>query len=304
MAISAYWKSRIYRTALRLHIPIATVLWAIRTSEFILRLGDCLSRRREASKLMKNSRWQGFVPKETGARLLAPGELPGSEEVLTLCRSLLEERRDKAREIKRSEGNPFDMLINEEVFQKHPSLISFATSPALIEIATDYFGTVPRLEYIDLWVSSPEKNQDRLYNSQLYHTDKIDQSILTLFLAIEDIDNESGPFTLLPADVSKKVISATGYVRNYLFGTGRLTDESVYAEAASSDALVITGRAGAGGFCDTGCCLHFGSRCQTKERAVLVLRYYSNHQSATSIYRTFTGSYEAQSVAGQMLLAD
>lgn len=304
MAFSSNQKARAYRVALRLRLPVSPVIWAVRMLEILAGLPGYLKRRREADRITRNSPWRGFVPKQTGCRLVKPGELPGSEDVVALCRDLLQQRRSKARAIRRAEANPFDMLFSEEVFRDHPALLAFATSPALTEIAADYFGTVPRLEYIDLWVSRPEKNQEALYNSQLYHIDKIDQSILTLFLAVEDIDDDSGPFTLLPAAVTERVSRATNYARTYLFGSGRLTDDEVLSVADPSEAVSITGPAGAGGFCDTGRCLHFGSRCQSKERVVLVIRYYSDHQSQPSVYRSFTGQAAANTPGGRLLLAE
>lgn len=304
MAFASALKSRVYRVAMRLHLPLGLVQRAVAAAETI-KAGPSARRRRVAAHrlLSRAPEWRGFVPRESGCRTFEAGALPGADEVVALCRRLVQERRDKARKIKRAEGNPFDMLLDREVFEAHPELVRFAVSEPLAAIAADYFGATPRLDYIDLWVSSPAKNKDALYNSQLYHIDKVDHGILTLFLAIEPIDEASGPFTLLPAGPSGVVRRATDYARNYLFGSGRLTDEEVYGVVDPAQAISIVGPAGAGGFCDTGRCFHFGSRCQDKERIVLAIRYYPAEHSRPSAYRTFRDVVAPETEAQALLLA-
>jgi hypothetical protein len=283
----------------RLGVPTGAAVSAARAVETAIALPNVLRRGRVAKSVLKNSKYRGFIPKTDGCRMLAEGELPGSREIVALCRSLLEERRDHAREITRAEANPFDMLFSEEVLKRYPAFVEFATSPALVEIATDYFGRVPRLEYIDLWLSRPSATRSELYNSQLYHVDKIDQGILTLFLAVDEITADTGPFTFLPAGPSERVLNATDYSRNYLFRTGRIADEDVYRHVAPDEALAVEGPPASGAFCDTGRCLHFGSRGQTRDRVVFVLRYYDDHRSHPSVYRKFpkaTATIHAEAV--------
>jgi hypothetical protein len=304
MAFASALKNRLYRVAMRLHLPLGLMLRGVAAAETLQMAPSALRRRLAARRLLAGApQWRGFVGRENGCRTFEAGTLPGTDEIVALCRRLVEERRNKARKIKRAEGNPFDMLLDREVFEAHPELVRFAVSEPLAAIAADYFGTTPRLDYIDLWVSSPAKNKEHLYNSQLYHIDKVDHGILTLFLAIEPIDETSGPFTLMPAGPSGVVRRATNYARTYLFGSGRLTDEEVYAAADPAQAVSIVGPAGAGGFCDTGRCFHFGSRCQDKERIVLAIRYYPAEHSRPSAYRTFRDVVTPQTEAQALLLA-
>jgi hypothetical protein len=83
----------------------------------------------------------------------------------------------------------------------------------------------------------------------------------------------------LPADVSSTVRTQTGYEAIYFRGDGRLTDEAVFAHCAADDQVVLSGPAGSGGFADTSNCFHFGSRCRTGERQVLVVAFMLPHKA-------------------------
>lgn len=303
MPFTPQFKQRVYRTGLRMGLPIAPFLHSVRASEIAMALPDVLYRKSVARELMRDSRWKDYVPQENGFRTFGSNEIPGGKDIVNLCRRLLESRRDKARVINRSEGNPFDMLFDRSVFLENPELVEFAVSDPLAEIATDYFETVPRLEYIDLWVSKPHAPNKALFNSQLYHIDKIDYPLLTMFMAVEPIDDDCGPFTLIPSKASGAVRTATQYAKNYVTDTGRLQDDTVYRYCDEREAVKITGGIGAGGFCDTGNCLHFGSRGQTRDRVVFVLRYYPNHRDRPSMYRTFTDAITPQNEVQRLLLA-
>jgi hypothetical protein len=304
MPLPSKQKNRIYRNAIRFGLPYGLTSGAIHATETAMRAGDLMRRRRVAKAILADSPWAGFVPRDAGYRAFGVDAIPGSAEIVALCRDIVAARRAKARVLKRAEANPFDMLLNEDAFADYPQLVEFATSDALTAIASDYFGYVPRLDYIDLWISSPEKNQDDLFNSQLFHMDRMDYGILTLFIAVEDIGKDAGPFTLLPGPVTRRVVERTDYLKNYFLGSGRLRDEEVFAACDPSELVEITGPAGSGGFCDTGACLHFGSRCQTRERAVLAIRYYPPHRAVPNVYRTFGKTFRPATEAQQLLFAE
>lgn len=303
MPLPSSLKNSIYRQSIRLRVPFWFTSGAVRLTETLMSGADYLNRQIEANAMVGGTSWVGYVPRKSGYRVTEPDDIPGTDRIVALCREIVEKRRTKARKINRKEANPFDMLLDREVFAEHPELVEYATSDVLTAIASDYFGCVPRLDYIDLWVSSPEKNQDDLFNSQLYHMDRMDYGILTLFVAIEDIGPENGPFTLLPASVTRTVNRKTNYLKRYFLGNGRLRDEEVLSACDPKDAIEIKGPAGSGGFCDTGACLHFGSRCQTRERVVLAIRYYPAHRSVPSVYRTFSEVLTPTATPQQLLLA-
>jgi hypothetical protein len=147
-----------------------------------------------------------------------------------------------------------------------------ALSEPLVDAATGYFGSVPRLFYLDVWVTRPNIEDDH-YGSQLYHLDKMDDGMLSLFVNVSDVDRDCGPLTFIPANVSRRIREGTDYERIDILGDGRLTDEMVFAHCSRDEEVEIVGRPGTGGFVDTSRCLHAGSRCKNGERVIMVIRY-------------------------------
>ena len=119
---------------------------------------------------------------------------------------------------------------------------------------SDYFGAVPRLDYIDLWITQPNLESNQGFSSQLYHLDKPEQTYVTVFLNVFEVWPENGPLTYLPGEITAGVRRATGYERLYYVGNGRLSDDVLHTLVDESELICLTGPAGAGGIVDTSAC--------------------------------------------------
>ena len=82
---------------------------------------------------------------------------------------------------------------------------------------------------------------------------------MKLFVNIYEVDDRHGPFTLLPADVSARVMRGL-HPRTTFASFRRYTDVEVLEFSHPSDFVTVSGAAGSAMLVDTSRCLHFGSR--------------------------------------------
>ena len=113
--------------------------------------------------------------------------------------------------------------MKHEDLRSEPALLEFALSREMIEIVTGYLGTVPRLAGVDLMYSAATVTDP--HGSQLWHLDKPEVNYVQCFVCLNDLSEENGPFTFLPAQSSKRVCRETGYHNRSSLGDGRLTDQ-------------------------------------------------------------------------------
>jgi len=235
---------------------------------------DISRRRRAGEEVLKRSPWKGFIPKNRGYASIGIDTLPGAAAALAAACDVIEDRRREG--IKAKKNNPFIQCERPEDFVKHPALIEFALSDALLQMATDYYGQVPQIKEVGIWLTPPQTHQ---FSSQLYHLDKPEGRLLKLFMNVVEHDASNGPLTLLPANISDKVRRATNYEAIYYRKDGRITDERVFSVCSPQDQVILGGAAGTGVIADTSNCLHFGSRTAAGERKMLTVAFLLPHKA-------------------------
>ncbi|MBW2315405.1 MAG: hypothetical protein JRH10_14575 [Deltaproteobacteria bacterium] len=155
-------------------------------------------------------------------------------------------------------------LVKHEQFLDYPGFLKFITGPELVYFAARYLGEAPVLSGARLWWTPP--NETAIL-SQQYHRDEEDHSQVKFLLVIEAVTTENGPFTLIPAEATQRVMAHADQ------GYGRFSDEEVAAGLDGEAPLVLTGHPGALFAVDTARCLHFGSRRATRDRLMLMAQY-------------------------------
>jgi len=238
---------------------------------------DWHRRRRVAKSVVSGSKWRGFFTKEKGMAAFAPGEIPGLENVHLLGQRIYNERKDEILKSGRgrTEYNPFLFLLTDEEVGDYPELLDAALCDPLMEMLTDYFGAVPRLQNIHMWIATPDEVN---IGSNLFHLDKPDVHFVTVFINVFPVVLENGPVTALPADLSHQACLETHYESLYYNGDGRLPDVNMLSHCGEENLFRLVGPAGAGAICDTSTCLHYGSRCRSGERVSAVFRYAPAHK--------------------------
>jgi hypothetical protein len=255
-------------------------------------------RRRLAREMLINSERADFIPKDRGFALVGPNTLPGTQEVLQAAHEIIADRRRTG--WKARTNNPFYQLEKPDDFRDYPALMEFALSAPMLEIVCGYYGMVPQLKEIGIWLTPPQTDQ---FSSQLYHLDKPESRLLKLFLNVESNTEDVGPLTLLPANVSKNVRQNTSYEAIYFRGDGRLSDEQVFCHCTPADQVVLAGNAGTGGFADTSNCFHYGSRCRSGERKMVTVAFMLPHKARNTRTPLFDLVPPPQSEIHQLILS-
>jgi len=207
--------------------------------------------------------------------------LPGTDRLVAAAQEIAARKVPLAPKAPKPPAT-FIHLMTADELTRHPEIIDIATEGPIVEAAADYLGFLPRLYHIGLWLSRPMG--EGAIGSQLYHLDQPDSGMLSLFINVSDVRPENGPFFFFPANVSNNVRRQTNYERrSFVSGEvsgeefGRLSDEVVERHTGAKPKSMV-GPPGTALFCDTSVCMHAGSRCQSGERIMLVLRYTPPHR--------------------------
>lgn len=164
-----------------------------------------------------------------------------------------------------SKGSLDFIASSKKDFHRNSPIVKLAVSPIVLVPIIRYLGMLPILFSID--ISRANKREILDYSSHLYHLDPEDVTQIKVFIYINDVDENTGPFTALPANISAEV------TRHFDYRRGRLTDEAVYEFIGDGKELSCKGEKGTTIFCDTTKCLHFGGRIVDKTRYMLTLMY-------------------------------
>ena len=81
--------------------------------------------------------------------------------------------------------------------------MDFALSDALLSLVTNYLGTIPHLNRIDLLYSVNHGGEEAI-SSQIYHLDPEGTRQAKLFMNLRDVGPDEGPFTFIPASARRR----------------------------------------------------------------------------------------------------
>src|SRR5581483_7779088 len=161
-------------------------------------------------------------------------------------------------------------LAEPTYYEEAPELFELALSNEVVQIATDYLGEIPIL--LRIWVLWSPVNS-RMKGSQFYHRDgrKWFQRRVKFIFTASDIDEGSGPFVFLPADISERVSEQFLSFKMQ----DRVEDDDMARFVKPSDELKLVGEPGTGLVIDTSRCFHYGSRSSVKERLMIMFQFWS-----------------------------
>ena len=217
--------------------------------------------------IVRDTPWASFIDRRKGYALFGPETLPGVNRVVEVCQGIYGDFLSGNTE--RQEGVRKDFFVNileEDALEDYPEILEFVLSNPVIEAATAYLNAVPILRGVGIYYS---RNNESIESSQLFHTDYDDFRQVKCFINVEGVDQDGGPFTLLPADTSLRVRKRL----NHGWRDRRLTDREVFEYCSPNELVTLAGPAGSGGMVDTSNCLHFGSRVRGKDRVVFMFQY-------------------------------
>jgi hypothetical protein len=207
--------------------------------------------------------------KADGFCKIAPGALPGAEAAIQVCRDLSAATRDQQNQVYNSSGYG-DAAFYREIltgldFLRYPALVDFLTSEPLIRSIAGYLGGIPWLTQLILVRTSPNELE---IGSQRFHFDHNDTRIVKFFVAVEDIDADTGPTAFLSLPDSETVKQKLGRAARK-----RMKDERIFAAVPRERLQVMTGPSGFSYMVDTCRCAHYGGRRNKRERLVMIANY-------------------------------
>ena len=256
----------------KLHVPRGIVHAAL-TGAKTASVYRQVRRRRELAAGLPKPQFE--IQESEGLSCFEAGKLPGTEQALAVCRERFAECADDARSFNPNKQEFLRTVISGDDFATEPELVRFMISRPILETVASYLGAAPVLAGATLWWSPPNTSAT---SSQLWHLDNEDRRQVKVFVNVNDVDEDQGPFTCLPADHSHAA------ARGLRQGRGRMRDEEVLGLAGCAPVQLI-GPAGSGAFVDTARCLHFGSRGNRRERLVLMFQFLRLEAPTESTFR-------------------
>ena len=211
------------------------------------------------------------MPEQSAYKKFNLADLNLSEQVVSDCLNIFTKNRNRYNEeyfLKNPKKRFLLTIDSDESLLKNENIFKFVTSENVQSIVSTYLQFPYVLSTIRLWWT-PTNNT--MVSSQKFHLDDEDLMQVKLFLNITEVTSDHGPFTFLPANLSKIVLNS--YSRH----KRRYTDEEVYKALGKPEQVQLTGRAGDGAFIDTSRCLHYGSRNNRKERLVLMAQFLKSN---------------------------
>ncbi|MCC6176651.1 MAG: hypothetical protein IT305_15185 [Chloroflexi bacterium] len=145
------------------------------------------------------------------------------------------------------------------------ALNALAAHPEVLRVVSNYMGMLPILYRINVLYSPNDEVVEA--SSQFFHLDPEDMLMCKIFVFAEDVDEDTGPTTALPADRSTIVRRAIDYRKS------RVPDEAIYRYGGQENLVQATGPAGTLAFLDTCRCFHMGSRIASKPRYAIMIQY-------------------------------
>jgi hypothetical protein len=113
--------------------------------------------------------------------------------------ALAREREGADAELRRRAGKEF--LVRKYSWGAQLGLddpwLRLGVNSRLLELANTYLEMWSKLEYVDVWYTSPAGGDERR-SSQRWHRDFNDRHLLKAFLYLVDVDEQTGPFEYVP----------------------------------------------------------------------------------------------------------
>ncbi len=210
------------------------------------------------------------IPENKGFKLEEPFALPETRKAVDNARELFSQANLDQIKLTAKKDYLLEIPIQSALTFNSP-IMKLALQPSIIKAAFHYMGMLPLLTQVQLWHSPNEHVVEG--GSQSFHLDYADVRQVKIFVFIEEVTQDSGPLTVIPADASASICNSINYKLSN--EDIRVDDETVYRIAGKEKAQPIVGPAGTLAFVDTCRCFHLGSRKADRPRTVLMIQYLS-----------------------------
>ena len=208
------------------------------------------------------------IPKNSGIMLVRPEGFGLLDEAIAEAREAF---KGYVPGTSKRKGDSLEGVPRED--RSYSSAINrLAMHPEVLRVVSNYMGMVPLLYRINLLYSP--NNEVVEASSQFFHLDPEDVIMSKIFIFVQDVDEDTGPTTALPADRSTIVRRAIDYRK------GRVEDSVVAKHGGAENLVACTGPAGTLAFLDTCRCFHMGSRKASKPRYAIMIQYQTPYAAS------------------------
>jgi hypothetical protein len=235
-------------------------------------------------QLQPEDKLELHIPANKGLLQWDTSVFPVGKALLEQCNQIIANEKpqiDKLHALLDSGNIPADFLSNpfyqpnlKPYLTIDNPLIRFGLHPSILKAAGEYLGMLPILTGVYL-LYSPNKGAFKK-SSQLFHLDMHDRRCMKIFVYINDVNENCGPLTAIPGNLSEKIEKKLHYKDRYVLTSGDLTsrveDPTIEAIVPKDKFVTFTGKPGSALFVDTDRCFHYGSRMASKPR--IALQYY------------------------------
>jgi hypothetical protein len=210
------------------------------------------------------------IPFDKGVMSVRPDNLPVLDEAIAEARAAFAGYTPGTAASKRAKDSLEGVARPDRSYES--AINRLAMHPEVLRVISNYMGMVPLLYRINILYSP--NNEVIEASSQFYHLDPEDVIMAKIFVFVEDVDDDTGPTTALPADRSALVRQAITYRK------GRVPDDVVERHGGAEHLVACTGKAGTMAFLDTCRCFHMGSRKAGKPRYAIMIQYQSPYAAS------------------------
>jgi hypothetical protein len=225
------------------------------------------------------------LDRRDGYAMLAPGSVANTDEIIALSLRLFEEKQREAEAEAAASGKSkkwafLRSILTNQDLAKNPTLVDFALSDPLLGLVTNYLGTIPHLNRIDLLYSVDHGGEDAI-SSQIYHLDPEGTRQAKLFMNLRNVGPNEGPFTFIPASETTRIVNTIKKQRpaDVEMAAGRYLDDELASVNGLEKAISVAGPPGSAALVDTSRCLHFGSRVKPGTyRLCLYIQYCTSRE--------------------------
>lgn len=153
--------------------------------------------------------------------------------------------------------------------------------PEVLSIVNSYDHMWRRCNYLHLTETVPVGDSAPTH-SQRWHRDPEEKRMVKVFIYLNDIDEEAGPFTYIKRSQFKSPKYGSLFPQKLPEGVYPAEDKVISA-VDQKDIVVATGKAGSVIFCDTAG-LHRGGYAKSKSRYMFTAFYPSTHWSQPTLF--------------------
>ena len=208
------------------------------------------------------------IPRDAGFVVVPAGTFPETDAIVADARAALARYDASAPPEGKNRKRFLLNVLDASTLAPESAVARFALREDVLATVAAYLGAIPFLTSIQVFHSDAVEGVPT--SSQLFHCDGDDVTQVKVFVLCTDVDETSGPLTVLDARRTDHVQRRTGYRYRQ-----RLTDEQVRHAVGDGVAHPILGPTGTMAFVDTSRCFHFGSRVapDSPPRLVTMIQY-------------------------------